>query len=167
MSKNLLLCATAALLMTSYYETNDLQVINSMREQQSNSVITGLNASAAIAIDDSSNLYIANTLGNNIMKRTPSGTISILVGSGASGKADGTGTAASFNGPQGIAVDGNGNVYVANCYNRSVRMITAGGVVTTFPGQYSYPCGIVTDLAGDTLYVTDVLGCIVYRITIQ
>jgi sugar lactone lactonase YvrE len=161
------LAAAKGMLYILDYETNDLQVIAKNGDQQSSNVVTGFNGPAAIAIDDSSNLYIANTAGNNILKSTSGGSFTVLAGSGAAGKADGTGTAASFNGPQGIAVDHAGNVYVADSYNQAVRMITPAGVVTTFPGQYSYPCGIVTDLAGDTLFVTDAVGCVVYKITIQ
>ena len=122
-----------------------------------------------MAIDDSSNLLYRQYAREQYLEgqTTPAGVITTLAGSGAAGKADGTGTAASFNGPQGIAVDHAGNVYVADSYNQAVRMITPAGVVTTFPAQYSYPCGIVTDLAGDTLFVTDVVGCVVYKITIQ
>ncbi|MBI4325911.1 MAG: hypothetical protein HY674_11685 [Chloroflexi bacterium] len=53
---------------------------------------------------------------------------------GSSGSADGTGRAARFNQPGGIAVDSGGNVYVADSMNFTIRKVTAGGVVTTLAG---------------------------------
>jgi sugar lactone lactonase YvrE len=120
-----------------------------------------------MAVDDGANLYIANTTGNNIVKRSAStGTVSVLAGSGTKGNSDGSGTAASFWGPQGIAIDSLGNLYVADSYNGTVRMITPSGTVTTFPGKYIYPIGIVTDPAGDTIFVVDAVGCRIYKISI-
>ncbi len=64
-------------------------------------------------------------------------TVSTLAGSGTAGSTDGTGTAASFKGPYGIAVDNNGNVYVGDNGNYKIRKITSGGVVTTLAGSGS------------------------------
>jgi sugar lactone lactonase YvrE len=60
-------------------------------------------------------------------------TFSTLAGKArAQGLVDGTGDGALFHYPQGVAVDGNGNVYVADTYNSCIRKITSAGVVTTF-----------------------------------
>jgi len=61
--------------------------------------------------------------------------VTTLAGTGSSGSADGTGTAASFYFPWGVAVDGSGNVYVADYYNHNLRWIIYRG-----NGQYKGNC---------------------------
>ena len=58
--------------------------------------------------------------------------MSSLAGRQSSGYADGAGTNAQFNGPFGIAVDSNQNVYVADAFNHAIRKITSGGKSTTY-----------------------------------
>ena len=86
-----------------------------------------------------------------------------LVGSGSGGYADGTGTQASFSAPAGVAVDGNGNVYVADSSNHRIRKITANGTVSTLAGsgssgyadgngtsaRFSSPWGVAVDGGGN------------------
>lgn len=88
------------------------------------------------AYDAAGNLYVADTGNNVIRKVSPDGTTSRLAGSaGASGSDDGTETAARFNGPRAVAVDGSGNVWVADTDNHVIRRITPAGVVTTLAGS--------------------------------
>lgn len=91
----------------------------------------GLTDPRGLAIDSSGNLIVADTGHNRIVRVTPSGVVTTLAGSGTSGFVNGTGTAASFFRPMGVAVDASGNVYVADTGNRAIRLVTPGGVVTT------------------------------------
>ena len=89
-----------------------------------------------IASDPAGNLYVADEGNSNIRKITPAGVVTTLAGkAGDSGSKDGTGTAASFGAPRGLAADAAGNVYVADTDNAIVRKITPAGVVTTLAGQ--------------------------------
>ncbi len=88
-----------------------------------------------VAVDAAGDVYVADTFNSTIRKITPDGAVTTLAGSaGFTGSADGTGAAAQFNLPEGVAVGGDGNVYVADSQNFSIRKITADGVVTTLAG---------------------------------
>jgi RHS repeat-associated protein len=80
-------------------------------------------------------IYVADTANHRIRKITTAGVVTYFAGSGKRGNANGTGTAATFSSPSGLAVDGQGNVYVADSGNHSIRKITPAGVVTTFAGR--------------------------------
>ncbi|MBL8142094.1 MAG: hypothetical protein JNM38_13345 [Acidobacteria bacterium] len=123
----------------------------------------------AIAVDGGGVVYVADTYNHTIRKISGSGEVTTLAGlASSSGTADGTGSAARFHLPQGVAVDGSGTVYVADTYNHTIRKITTGGVVTTFAGlagaagstdgtgstaRFDRPLGIAVDGNG-TVYVS-------------
>jgi hypothetical protein len=113
-------------------------------------------------------VYVADH--HSIRKITPAGVVSTLAGlAGSFGNEDGTGSAARFLYPYGVATDSAGNVYVADTGNYTIRKITPAGVVTTLAGlagtggsedgtgsaaRFNYPYGIASDSA-DNLYVAD------------
>jgi len=145
---------------------------------------TGLAASfeypEGIAVDASGNLYVADSGNSTIRKITPANVVSTLAGTaGTVGSADGTGSAASFDYPEGIAVDASGNLYVADTYNSTIRKITPAGGVSTIAGtagtqdstdgtgaaaRFNRPSGITVDSSGN-LYVADSHNSTIRKIT--
>lgn len=87
----------------------------------------------ALAAAADTTVYATASLGG-VWRITPDGAGSLLAG-GTFGRADGTGTAARFNNPWGIALDGSGNLVVADPYNNTIRKVTVSGEVTTFAGK--------------------------------
>src|SRR6266581_2664812 len=65
-------------------------------------------------------------------------TFTTLAGQASIGSADGTGSAARFYCPSGVATDSSGNVYVADQANNTIRKTTPAGVVTTLAGQAKF-----------------------------
>ena len=116
-----------------------------------------------IAVDSSGVVYVADTANNRIRRIAPDGSVTTLAGDGTAGFQDGTGSAARFNAPQGVAIDNQGNVYVADTGNASVRVIHPGGEVQTLAGdgtvgsndspsaRFDGLMGVTTD--GESVYV--------------
>ena len=133
-----------------------------------------------VAVDSAGNVYVADTGNNTIRKVTPGGVVTTLAGlAGSWGSADGTGSAARFDNPYGVAVDSAGNVYVADCYNCTIRKVTPGGVVTTLAGlagsygsadgtgsaaRFYGPQGVAVDSAGN-VYVADTWNHTIRKVT--
>ncbi len=121
-----------------------------------------------LAIDSAGNLYVADQAYSLIRKITPSGNVTTIAGWGY-GYADGNGKNARFADPWDVAVDPNGNLYVADTYNEVIRKIDTSGNVTTFAGiagtagyvdgpaasaEFNYPAGVAVAADG-SIYVAD------------
>jgi len=131
-----------------------------------------------IAIDAAGNLWVADTDNNTLREVTPGGVVTTLAGTAlVQGLADGTGTAALFDNPVGIAVDSAGNLYVADTGNSLIRKVTPAGVVTTLAGTpasyavlfgtgsaavFDVPTGIAVDSSGN-LYVSELKGQVIAK----
>ena len=131
------------------------------------------NQPSGVAVDNSGNLYVADSGNNQIRKVViATGVVTTFAGStlAGAGGSDGTGNVALFSRPRGIAVDGAGNIYVADADNNTIRKITSAGVVTTVAGaantygstdsttatsaRFDFPCSLAVDTAGN-IYVAD------------
>ncbi|MEI6567677.1 MAG: cadherin-like beta sandwich domain-containing protein [Verrucomicrobiota bacterium] len=105
-------------------------------------------------------------------------TVSTLAGDGTGGYAEGVGILARFYGPAGVAVDGPGNVYVADRFNYRIRKVSPGGLVTTLAGKgtegfadgagadamFNGSVGVAVDGAGN-VYVSDVVNSRIRKVT--
>ena len=106
-----------------------------------------------VAVNTAGDIFVADTNNDTIRKVTPAGVVTTLAGTaGQRGSADGTGAAARFYNPEGVALDGAGNVFVADGGN--IRKITPAGAVTTFAGTAG-SAGVAVD-AGGNVYVAEV-----------
>ena len=130
------------------------------------------NGPQGVAVDNTGNVYVADTGNDTIRKISPSGVVTTLAGRATSvGSVDGLGSIASFSSPADLAVDGTGNLYVADAANYRIRKVTPAGMVTTLAGNnsgnetdgsgtnaiLSYPVGVTLDGSGN-LYVVDYFG---------
>ena len=134
----------------------------------------------SVAIDNSGNFLVADGGNHSIRKITPAGVVSTFAGDPRfAGTADGTGSAARFERPSGIALDPWGNIYVSDDDAPTIRKITPAGEVSTFAGSpdaYGSTDGIgsaarftsIYGVAADSLgnvYVADTLNYTIRKIT--
>jgi sugar lactone lactonase YvrE len=131
-----------------------------------------LNGPTGVTLDASGNVYIADYGNNCIRKINSGGIISTIAGNGTAGfSGDGAAaTAAELNTPYKVAVDASGNVYIADLTNNRIRMVSPGGLISTFAGngtggfsgdgaaatsaKLHFPEGVAVDAAGN-VYIAD------------
>jgi hypothetical protein len=133
-----------------------------------------------LALDHGGNVYVAAYFNDTVRRIVPDGTVTTVAGlAGQPGAADGTGSAARFNIPIGVVVNGSGLVYVSEWSNHTIRAVTAAGDVTTFAGhapetgttdgagdlaRFTVPAGLAVDSSGNT-FVVDSMNCTIRKIT--
>jgi len=145
---------------------------NPMAVECADGVGAGVRFGQAIGItrDAAGNVFVADAWCHKIRKITPAGVVSTFAGSGSPGAANGSGGSASFNKPQGIAIDPQGNLLVADTDNHLIRKIISAGVVTTLAGsgvgfadgpgasaKFNRPTGLAVDAQGN-IFVADSLN---------
>ncbi len=99
-----------------------------------------LNWPIGVTVDGSGNVYFADSQNHRIRKVDTSGTVTTFAGTGERGYSGDGGPPvdAQLNNPSGVAVDGDGNLYIADQDNRRVRRVDAGGPITTVAGTGQY-----------------------------
>jgi uncharacterized protein (TIGR03437 family) len=135
-------------------------------------IAASLNNPEAIAMDSAGNIYIADGVNNRIRKVTKDGNIATIAGSSSAGGYAGDGgpaISALLNHPRGVAVDGAGNVYIADTFNQRIRVVVPSGLIYTIAGlgiqgyggdggpallaEFNFPTGVT--VSGANVYVTD------------
>jgi hypothetical protein len=133
-----------------------------------------------VAVDTNGNVFVAERDNFTIRQVTAAGVVTTLAGSpGTRGWADGTGSAALFNDPSGIALDSAGNMFVGDRGNDAIRKVTPTGLVTTLAGspgnsgwvdgrgsaaRFYRPSGVVVDKLGN-LFVTEERNHTIRKVT--
>jgi sugar lactone lactonase YvrE len=130
-----------------------------------------MNIPAAVAVDTNNNVYFSDSLNHCVRKINSAGIISTVAGNGTEGFSGdgGKATDAQLDQPQGIALDGHGNLFIADYGNQRIRKVASDGTITTVAGSkkgfigdngpapnaaFHDPLGVAADPLGN-LYVAD------------
>ena len=131
-----------------------------------------INVPQGVCVDNSGNIYIADTLNHRIRKVDTSGIITTVAGTGTGAYSgdEGPATSAEINVPQGVCVDNSGNIYIADTLNHRIRKVDTSGIITTVAGtgtgaysgdegpatsaEINVPQGVCVDNSGN-LYIAD------------
>lgn len=146
-------------------------------------VMANFNSPTDIAVDSDGNIYIADTFNHRIRKIDRSKNISTVAGNGNAGFSGdgGQATLATLNNPSGVAVDNNGNIYIADMYNQRIRQVNTSGKIDTIAGNgemgyagdggyatlanFRNPSDIALDMAGN-IFVADSENNVIRKIDI-
>jgi sugar lactone lactonase YvrE len=144
--------------------------------------LASFSSPSGVVADGSGNLFVSDTGNHTIRKVTPAGAVTTFAGSaGEPGSTDAAGALARFNRPTGLAIDGSGNIYVADTGNHTIRRIDTGGNVTTVAGlagtsgstnatgtsaRFKSPAALAVT-SGGILYVADTLNYTIRKIVLS
>lgn len=141
----------------------------------------GFSGPTGVALDDSGNAYISASYGWRVFKINGSGIISTIAGTGTTGSLGdgGPATAAQVYSPWAIAVDGYGNLYIAEAFTARVRKVTTDGIIQTIAGNgtgsyygdggpatdaaIAEPRGVAVDNCGN-VYISDGINHVVRKV---
>ncbi len=123
-----------------------------------------------VAVDSAGDVFIADS-GHNAVVEVKAGTLSVVAGNGTAGFSgdDGAATLAMLNAPSGVALDGHGNLFIADTDNHRIRKVDTSGIITTVAGNgnagyngegaatgayLNFPEGVAVDSLGD-VFIAD------------
>ena len=135
---------------------------------------------AAVAVDATGNVYVADLDNNRVRRVVPGGSVTTFAGTASSVGDNGPSTQARLDGPAGIAVDSAGNLYIADSGDNRIRKVTPSGAITTVAGNgqtgssgdngpataaaLNGPGGVAVDSAGN-LYIADAGNNVIRRVS--
>lgn len=137
---------------------------------------------SGLVLDAAGNIYITELSSSRVRKISTLGIVTTIAGNGTQGFSGdgGAATAAELKFPLGLAIDGTGNIYIADLLNNRVRKVTPGGIITTVAGNgtagfsgdggaatsatLNQPIGVAVDASGN-LYIADEQNSRIRKVT--
>jgi sugar lactone lactonase YvrE len=141
----------------------------------------GMNEVVGVALDAGGNLFVCDFNNNRIREVSTNGVITTVAGNGIKGYSGdgGAATNASLNNPNDVAIDGSGNLFIADWGNQRIRKVNTNGTITLFAGNgangytgnggpatnasLSYPVGVATDASGN-LFIADAGNAVIRKV---
>jgi sugar lactone lactonase YvrE len=159
-------------------------VVTTLESFEFNNTYGATIASSSMAVDYQGNIYFVDRLNNRLFKANATGTITTKIGKGTQGYSGdgGSDTAAEFNNIQDIAVDKQGNLYIADAGNHCIRKVSSStGIITTCAGngtsgnsgdggaaitaKLDFPVALDTDPQGN-IYISDENNGSIRKVTV-